>query len=84
MSQTTLFATSRQCPSEEVITASEVFVNKQTVPIPEALNCKSKNVIYLWLCKLSAGKEAYFGCTTQECRDIISGHRSTQELKHQG
>ena len=44
--------------------------------IPRSLNCKSKNVVYLWLCKLCSKTEAYFGRTTQECRDRTSGHRS--------
>ena len=46
-----------------------------SVPIPESLKCKSKSVIYLWLCKLCPGTEAYFGRTTQECHDRSSGHR---------
>ena len=40
-------------------------------------NCKSRNVIYLRLCKLCLEKEeAYFGRTTQECHDRTSGHRN--------
>ncbi len=70
----------RQCPL--VIDKQKVTVNGVTVNIPHNLNCKTRNIIYLWLCKLCAGKEAYFGRTTQECHDRTSGHRgSFQEDK---
>ena len=62
-----------QCPAK--INEENVLVNNKTVPIPKWLNCKSKNVIYLWLCKLCNYREAYFGRTTQECHDRTSGHR---------
>ena len=62
-----------QCPA--LITSSRTTVNNKPITFPKQLNCKSKNVIYLWLCKLCQGKEAYFGRTTQECRDRTSGHR---------
>ena len=45
--------------------------------IPKNLNSKSKNVIYLWVCKLCAEKEVYFGRTIQECHDRTSGHRGS-------
>lgn len=63
----------RQCPS--TIDRPNVTVNNISVPISKSLNCKSKNVIYLWLCNLCSGTEAYFGRTTQECRNRSSGHR---------
>ena len=62
-----------QCPA--VINSPKVVVNNKTIPIPKSLNCKSKNVVYLWLCNLCSGKEAYFGRTIQQCRDRSSGHR---------
>ena len=52
-----------------------MVVNNKTISIPTSLNCESKNVVYLWLCNLCSGKEAYFGRTIQQCRDRSSGHR---------
>ena len=63
----------RQCPL--TIDEHSVTINNTEITIPKSLNCKSKNVIYLWLCKLCSEKEAYFGRTTQECHDRSSGHR---------
>ena len=50
-------------------------VNVNSVRIPKNLNCKSKNIVYMWVCTLCKGKEVYFGRTTQQCRNRISGHR---------
>ena len=63
----------RQCPS--TTTKTHITINNQVVSLPKTLNCKSKNVVYLWLCKLCEEREAYFGRTTQECHDRSSGHR---------
>ena len=63
----------RQCPLS--ISQTHVTVNNKSIPLPRTLNCKSNNVIYLWLCRLCSEKEAYFGRTTQECHDRSSGHR---------
>ena len=63
-----------QCPA--TINKPKVTINNKSIAIPKTLNCKSKNVVYLWLCKLCAEKEAYFGRTTQECRNRTSGHRN--------
>ena len=63
----------RQCPL--TTDKTNLLINNKTVRIPKTLNCKSKNVIYLWLCKLCLEKEGYFGRTTQECHDRSSGHR---------
>ena len=52
-----------------------VKVNNIPISIPKSLKCKSKNVIYMWLCNLCPRVEAYFGRTTQCCRDRSSGHR---------
>ena len=62
-----------QCPA--VINQKEIIVNKIPVTIPKSLNCKSKNIVYLWICKLCSGPEAYFGRTTQESHNRTSGHR---------
>ena len=63
----------RQCPLST--TKTHITINNKVVSIPKTLNCKSKNIIYLWLCKLCREKEAYFGRTIQECHDRSSGHR---------
>ena len=54
----------RQCPL--VNNKTNLSINGQNIRIPKTLNCKSKNVIYMWVC---------FGRTTQECHDRTSGHR---------
>ena len=64
-----------QCPL--VIDSNIKTVNGTVVRIPKHLNCKSKNVIYLWLCTLCEEKEAYFGRTIQECHNRTSGHRNS-------
>ena len=64
----------RQCPA--VINAQKLSINNNQLTIPKSLNCKSKNVVYFWQCNLCTPTEAYFGRTTQECRDRSSGHRS--------
>ena len=64
-----------QCPL--VIDSNTKVVNGCTVRIPKHLNCKSKNVIYMWVCTLCEEKEVYFGRTTQECHNRTSGHRNS-------
>ena len=62
----------RQCPlvNEE----RKVIVNGIPVFVPQHLNCKDKNVIYMWICRLCGAKETYFGRTIQEIHDRTSGH----------
>ena len=62
-----------QCPL--VNDQNKLLINGNPIFIPHHLNCKSKNVIYLWVCKICGVKEVYFGRTTQECHDRTSGHR---------
>ena len=63
----------KQCP---LVDGREVVeVNKMKVRIPMNVMCKTDNIIYLWLCKLCADDNAYFGRTTQQCNDRTSGHR---------
>ena len=64
-----------QCPL--VIDTNTKTVNGCAVRIPKHLNCKSKNVIYMWVCTLCEEKEVYFGRTTQECHNRTSGHRNS-------
>ena len=63
----------RQCP--QVNEKRDLVINGSTLHIPRHLNCKSKNVIYLWICKLCGERETYFGRTIQECHNRTSGHR---------
>ena len=64
----------RQCPS--TINDTSITINNTALRIPKSLNCKSRHVIYLWLCNLCEKKEAYFGRTTQECHNRSCGHRA--------
>ena len=63
----------RQCPL--VNKDHRLIINGIPLVIPRSLNCKSKNVIYLWNCKLCE-EENYFGRTIQACHHRTSGHRS--------
>ena len=62
-----------QCPvvNEE----HQLTINNTNIKIPRSLNCKTRNVIYLWKCKL-CHDECYFGRTTQKCHARTNGHRS--------
>ena len=62
----------RQCPL--VNDVNRLIVNGKSLTIPKHLNCKSKRVIYLWICKLC--NEPYFGRTVQESHNRTSSHRS--------
>ena len=58
----------------------ELFVNKVTVndkhiPLAKTLNCKSRNVIYLWQCKLCRKDDSYFGRTIQKAHKRTNTHR---------
>ena len=64
-----------QCPL--INDQSKVVINDVSLRIPRHLNCKSKHVIYMWICKLCGVKETYFGRTTQECHNRTSGHRGS-------
>lgn len=65
----------RQCPLTN--NRTNFTINNKPIQIPKNLNCKSKNIIYMWVCKLCAEKEVYFGRTIQECHDRTSGHRGS-------
>ena len=62
----------KQCPL--VNKEHRFLINGVPLVIPHNLNCKSKNCIYRWLCKLC--EENYFGRTTQACHNRTSGHRA--------
>ena len=62
----------RQCPL--VSPENRFMINGITLTTPKSLNCKAKNIIYMWNCKLCS--ETYFGRTVQHCHNRTSGHRS--------
>ena len=64
----------RQCPL--INNENSLVVNGNTIQIPKHLNCKARNIIYMWVCKLCREHKVYFGRTIQECHDRTSGHRS--------
>ncbi len=64
----------RQCPLTNDKT--HLVINGKPIRIPHHLNCKSRNIIYMWYCKLCQEIDAYFGRTTQKSQDRTSGHRS--------
>ena len=63
-----------QCPL--VNKEKKLIINQNNIVVPYHLNCKSKNIIYMWVCKLCGVKEVYFGRTIQECHNRTSGHRN--------
>ena len=64
----------QQCPL--VNTEKTMVINNTKITIPMSLNCKTRNVIYLWKCKLcSTTDECYFGRTCQKCHFRTNGHR---------
>ena len=63
-----------QCPLTNM--KSKVVVNGIVVHIPRHLNCRSRNVIYMWICKLCGERDVYFGRTIQKCQVRTSGHRN--------
>ena len=63
----------QQCPL--VNESKKLVVNGIPVVVPQHLNCKARNVIYMWTCRLCGNKETYFGRTIQEIHNRTSGHR---------
>ena len=63
-----------QCPL--VNCSPNLLINGTYLKPSKYVNCKSNNIIYLWICKICGVKESYFGRTTQECHNRTSGHRS--------
>jgi hypothetical protein len=64
----------QQCPL--VNTEKKMVINNMKITFPMHLNCKSRNVIYLWTCKLCrTTNECYFGRTCQKCHFRTNGHR---------
>lgn len=63
-----------QCPL--VNNSKKVVVNGTPLNIPQHLNCKTKNAIYMWTCLLCGNKETYFGRTVQKVHERTNSHRS--------
>ena len=63
-----------QCPL--VNCSPNLLINGTYLKPSKYVNCKSNNVIYLWVCKICGVKESYFGRTIQECHNRTNGHRS--------
>ena len=59
-----------------------VNINIQIKP-SKTLNCKSRNVIYLWQCLLCDQDDSYFGRTIQKSHERTNIHRRcfTEETK---
>ena len=62
----------RQCP---LVNNNTVTINNVTVKPSRTLNCKSRNVIYLWQCQICQEENAYFGRTVQESHKRTNTHR---------
>ena len=63
----------QQCPL--VNTANSTMVNNKHIPITRTLNCKSRNVVYLWQCILCKEENSYFGRTIQKAHERTNTHR---------
>ena len=61
------------CPM--IITENSININNKKISIPQNVNCKTKDVIYLCICKKCKENNAYFGQTVQEYHNRMSGHR---------
>ena len=67
------------CPL--MITTDSVMINGKKLAIPKHLNCKSKEVVYLCICKKCIQNNAYFGQTVQEEHNRMTGHREKFNIK---
>ena len=64
----------QQCPL--VNTSNKTTINNITVRTQRNLNCKSRNVLYLWQCKLCQEENSYIGRTMQKAHERTNTHRS--------
>ena len=70
----------KQCPlvnTEDVLTVN----NKRVKATPKNLNCKSRNVIYLWQCQLCTANNSYFGRTVQVTHKRTNTHRGCFDME---
>ena len=63
-----------QCPL--VNTNATATANNKRVKLSRSLNCKARNVIYLWQCRLCNDEDSYFGRTVQKTHERTNHHRS--------
>ena len=63
-----------QCPL--VNTDNSTTVNNLIVKRSRTLNCKSRNVVYLWQCQRCQRENSYFGRTIQKSHERTNTHRS--------
>ena len=67
----------QQCPL--VNTDNTITVNNQKIKLSRTLNCKSRNVIYLWQCQIcktiDINDDSYFGRTIQKSHERTNTHR---------
>ena len=62
-----------QCPL--VNTSATATINGLQVKTAKTLNCKSRNVIYLWQCQICENDNSYFGRTIQKSHERTNTHR---------
>ena len=62
-----------QCPL--INTSNTATVNNIRISTGKNLNCKSRNVIYLWQCILCERENSYFGRTIQKTHERTNTHR---------
>ena len=62
-----------QCPL--INTKNVITVNNKGVKPSKTLNCKSRNVIYLWQCQICNTENSYFGRTIQKTHERTNTHR---------
>ena len=62
-----------QCPL--VNTNGTATVNNMRLRSAQNLNCKSRNVIYLWQCQICRNENSYFGRTIQKSHKQTNTHR---------
>ena len=62
-----------QCPL--VNTSNSTTVNNTRISTAKTLNCKSRNVIYLWQCQPCEEENSYFGRTIQKVHERTNTHR---------
>ena len=66
-------STCQQCPV--VNTNTHIKVNNMRLKPAQTLNCKSRNVVYLWQCKICTDENSYFGRTIQKSHERTNTHR---------
>ena len=63
----------QQCPL--VNTSNNITINNMRVRKQRNLNCKSRNILYLWQCLLCEHEDSYIGRTIQKSHERTNTHR---------